>query len=126
MASITICNLDDDVMMRLRVRAAEQHRSMEEEAQLILRDACTETGAAIDQSLPKKRGKPSQWAGCIVRALKAENPRRPETRGWRAYNFLLRCGGSCTYEVYRAAGHGANHLKWDLDKGNISIIYPKF
>ena len=38
-ASITIRNLDDEVKTRLRVRAAEHHRSMEEEARLILRDA---------------------------------------------------------------------------------------
>ena len=39
MASITIRNLDDDVKTRLRVRAAENGRSMEEEARVILRDA---------------------------------------------------------------------------------------
>ena len=39
MASITIRNLDDDVKTRLRVRAAEHHRSMEEEARQILRVA---------------------------------------------------------------------------------------
>ena len=39
MASITIRNLDDDVKMRLRMRAAENGRSMEEEARLILRNA---------------------------------------------------------------------------------------
>ena len=39
MASITIRNLDEDVKTRLRVRAAQHHRSMEEEARLILRDA---------------------------------------------------------------------------------------
>ncbi len=39
MASITTRNLDDDVKTRLRVRAAERHRSMEEEARQILRDA---------------------------------------------------------------------------------------
>ncbi len=39
MASITIRNLDDDVKARLRVRAAEHHRSMEEEARLVLREA---------------------------------------------------------------------------------------
>ena len=38
-ASITIRNLDDDVKTRLRVRAAEHHRSVEEEARSILRDA---------------------------------------------------------------------------------------
>ncbi len=39
MASITIRNLDDEVKTRLRVRAAKHHRSMEEEARLILREA---------------------------------------------------------------------------------------
>ena len=39
MANITIRNLDDDVKTRLRVRAAEHHRSMDEEARIILRDA---------------------------------------------------------------------------------------
>ena len=38
MASITIRNLDDEVKTRLRVRAAEHHRSMEEEVRVILRD----------------------------------------------------------------------------------------
>jgi plasmid stability protein len=37
MASITIRNLDDDLKRRLRVRAAERGRSMEEEAREILR-----------------------------------------------------------------------------------------
>ena len=39
MASITIRNLDDALKQRLRVRAAEQGRSMEEEAREILREA---------------------------------------------------------------------------------------
>lgn len=39
MASITIRNLDDDVKVRLRVRAAGHHPSMEEEARHILREA---------------------------------------------------------------------------------------
>ncbi|MCY3852786.1 MAG: plasmid stabilization protein [Gammaproteobacteria bacterium] len=38
MASITIRNLDDGVKARLRARAAEHHRSMEEEVRLILRE----------------------------------------------------------------------------------------
>ena len=39
MASITIRNLDDEVKTRLRVRAAGNGRSMEEEARQILREA---------------------------------------------------------------------------------------
>lgn len=38
MASITIRNLEDDVKRRLRIRAAEHGRSMEEEAREILRE----------------------------------------------------------------------------------------
>ena len=46
MASITIRNLDDGVKTRLRIRAAEHGRSMEEEARVILRDAVeAEAGA---------------------------------------------------------------------------------
>ena len=41
MASITIRNLDEDVKTRLLVRAAEHHRSLEEEVRIILRDAVT-------------------------------------------------------------------------------------
>lgn len=37
MASITIRNLDEDIKQRLRMRAAEHGRSMEEEARHILR-----------------------------------------------------------------------------------------
>ena len=39
MATITIRNLDDDVKTRLQMRAAANHRSMEEEVRIILRDA---------------------------------------------------------------------------------------
>ena len=39
MASITVRNLDEGVKKRLRVRAADNGRSMEEEVRLILREA---------------------------------------------------------------------------------------
>lgn len=42
MASITIRNLQDDVKRRLRIRAAEHGRSMEEEAREILREVVGE------------------------------------------------------------------------------------
>ena len=45
MASITIRNLDDEVKRRLRVRAAEHGRSMEEEARDILRQVVGQPGA---------------------------------------------------------------------------------
>ena len=48
MASITIRNLDNDVRTRLRVRAAGNGRSMEEEVRLILREGVGR------QAVPKK------------------------------------------------------------------------
>jgi plasmid stability protein len=39
MASMTIRNLDDSLKAKLRVRAAQHGRSMEEEARVLLRDA---------------------------------------------------------------------------------------
>ena len=45
MASITIRNLDDDIKRRLRIRAAEHGRSMEEEACDILWHVVTEPAA---------------------------------------------------------------------------------
>ena len=50
MASITIRNLEDKVKKALRVRGANNGRSMEEEARVILRDALV--GASDLQDLP--------------------------------------------------------------------------
>lgn len=48
MASITIRNLDHNLKQRLRVRAAEHGRSMEEEARDILRRVVSDTTAPRD------------------------------------------------------------------------------
>lgn len=45
MASITVRNLDDGLKRRLRIRAAENGRSMEQEARDILRTALDEASA---------------------------------------------------------------------------------
>lgn len=50
MASITIRNLDDDLKKRLRIRAAQNGRSMEEEARILIRDGLEsrfQTGAEL-------------------------------------------------------------------------------
>lgn len=46
MATLTIRNLDEAVKRRLRVRAAEHGRSMEEEVREILREAVSEQRGA--------------------------------------------------------------------------------
>jgi len=48
MASITIRNLEDDLKRRLRIRAAEHGRSMEEEAREILRQIVSEPPTPSD------------------------------------------------------------------------------
>ncbi|TGN56945.1 plasmid stabilization protein [Paracoccus liaowanqingii] len=48
MASLTIRNLQDDVKRRLRIRAAEHGRSMEEEAREILREVVGEAKPTHD------------------------------------------------------------------------------
>ena len=50
MASITVRNLDDGLKRRLRIRAAENGRSMEQEAREILKQAL-EDEAAPDRNL---------------------------------------------------------------------------
>ena len=60
MASITVRNLDVEVKNLLRRRAAENGRSMEAEARLILRDA-----------LVKKNGTDSENVAEIIRAYMA-------------------------------------------------------
>ena len=56
MASITIRNLDDQLKERLRVRAAQHGRSMEQEAREILRDAIgrTEPPANLAAAIRKR------------------------------------------------------------------------
>ena len=48
LATITIRNLDDEIKQRLRVRAAEHGRSMEEEARDILRRVMSESASPRD------------------------------------------------------------------------------
>jgi Plasmid stability protein len=62
MASITIRHLDDGIKRRLRIRAAEHGRSMEEEAREILRQVVGE--AAPPRNLAAAiRARPAAFGG---------------------------------------------------------------
>jgi phosphopantothenoylcysteine decarboxylase / phosphopantothenate---cysteine ligase len=64
MASITIRQLDDDLKQRLRLRAARNGRSMEDEVRTILRGAGEEAGAAKrGRAAPTGRATMEQPAG---------------------------------------------------------------
>lgn len=72
-------------------------------------------------STTKRRGRPSRWAGRIIRSTRAENPRTPGTAGWRAHNFIMNHPDGVSYENYRAAGYTPNHLDWDEKHGHIAV-----
>ena len=79
MAAMTIRNLDDDVKARLRVRAAQHGRSMEEEARSILRAALNtpqeaNTGAALVKAI---RARVERFGGVELELPKREPMREP-------------------------------------------------
>ena len=74
MASITIRNLDDGLKRRLRVRAAENGRSMEEEAREILRHT---VGVA---SHPKNLGRTIHARFAALGGVDLELPERGPMR----------------------------------------------
>ena len=71
MASITIRNLDEGVKRRLRVRAAENGRSMEEEARDILRRSVGEAPP------PKDLGRAIHARFAALGGVELELPRGP-------------------------------------------------
>src|SRR3954466_7900690 len=82
MASITIRQLDDDLKRRLRLRAARNGRSMEDEVRTILRGAAVAGGPAETQQL----GAPRQTAAPAV-------PSAPIDRTLADRHILLIIGG---------------------------------
>ena len=75
MASITIRKLDDGVKTRLRLRAAENGRSMEEEARVILREAVA-SGAGLDNLAAAIRARFAPFGG-VELELPTREPVRP-------------------------------------------------
>ena len=72
MASITIRKLDDGVKTRLRLRAAENGRSMEEEARVILREAVASDAGPDNLAVAiRARFRPSRRSGAGTPATRA-------------------------------------------------------
>ena len=80
MASITIRNLDDDIKQRLRVRAAEHGRSMEEEARDILRRVMRESASPRDLAA-SIRARVAAGARADLELPAREPMREPPQRG---------------------------------------------
>ena len=73
MTAITIRNFDDNLKRRLRLRAAEHNRSMEEEARDIIRCALSEEPAAPDNLADAIRRLVEPYGGFEIPPF----PRRP-------------------------------------------------
>ena len=78
MASITIRNLDEEVKAKLRVRAATNGRSMEEEARIILRDAVEEE--ATEKGLGTKLRELFEPLGGVELEIPPREPMREPPR----------------------------------------------
>ena len=79
MASITVRNLDDDLKQRLRVRAAQNQNSMEQEVREILRDALHQepsTGLDLVKAL---RARFAPFGGLELELPPREPMREPPT-----------------------------------------------
>ena len=81
MASMTIRNLDDSLKRRLRVRAAEHGKSMEEEAREILRAALSQEDSELG-SLSSRITRRFAEVGGVELSLSDREPlRRPPELG---------------------------------------------
>ena len=77
MASITIRSLDDDIKARLRVRAAEHGRSMEEEVRILLREAVSPKPPAEENLARAIRARFASVGGVELNLPPREPPREP-------------------------------------------------
>lgn len=78
MASLLIRNLDDNLKARLRVRAAEQGHSMEEEVRVILRRDLGEEQAAEDLVDLASRLFGKEWGVDLQIERRAPPPEPPD------------------------------------------------
>src|SRR5262245_36316979 len=105
MASITIRQLDDDLKRRLRLRAARNGRSMEDEARTILRNA-----ASLEDGMGEARDGARQHAAPRRRAV-ADAPAAASTRSARTKRVLLIIGGGiAAYKDRKSTRLNSSHL----------------
>ena len=81
MASITIRRLDDKTKARLRVRAAQHGRSMEEEARTLLRVALRDDATAASNLADAIRSRFRPLGGVGLRLPARESMREPPKPG---------------------------------------------
>lgn len=77
MATLTIRNLDDELMAHLRIRAAQHGTSMEEEARNILRDALKSESLSGKQLVQRVREMVEPYGGIDLELPSREPMRDP-------------------------------------------------
>lgn len=77
MATLTIRDLDDLTKTRLRVRAAQRHHSMEEEARQILREALAREEAPAPDLVERIRARFAPLGGVELELPPREPVREP-------------------------------------------------
>ncbi|ODT91678.1 MAG: plasmid stabilization protein [Rhodanobacter sp. SCN 67-45] len=77
MATMTIRNLDDELKARLRVRAAQHGKSMEEEARSILRDALKSEPLSGEELVQRIREMVEPYGGIELELPPREPVREP-------------------------------------------------
>jgi antitoxin FitA len=80
MASMTIRNLDDRLKSKLRVRAAQNNRSMEEEARAILKDALDTENSAAKSLFKAIRGRIDPLGGVELKLPKRQSIREIDVK----------------------------------------------
>ena len=77
MATLLIRKLDDRIKSKLRVRAAQHNRSMEEEAREILRSALSSPPVQQENFADAVRRRFAPFGGVTLPKIKREPPREP-------------------------------------------------
>ncbi|WP_081617303.1 FitA-like ribbon-helix-helix domain-containing protein [Thioalkalivibrio sulfidiphilus] len=81
MASITIRNLDEELKVRLRIRAAQHRRSMEDEVREMLRTALAEDVMPRGDLGERIRSRFSDFGDVVLEIPSREPVREPPTPG---------------------------------------------
>src|SRR5262249_6982899 len=107
MASITIRQLDDDLKRRLRLRAARNGRSMEDEARTILRNAASLDDGQIEARAPARQ--PAAPRGRVAADARARAEESARAAGTKRV-LLIIGGGIAAYKaldlIRRLKGRG--------------------
>jgi hypothetical protein len=79
-----------------------------------------ETNPAPEDTAVGQRGRKSSFAGKTLNANVVGNERRAGSHGFRSLQIVIDNPG-ISVEDFIAKGGRSNDLKWDVDKGNVSV-----